>query len=150
MLRLGRFTALTAAIGVTLLTSGAVLADPPDPQQVADHAITRMDNIATRSSEAVTQRAAAAATAIDELQAQGEQQQAERLARHALNHVRARSAHAVQEMNETQRRAVRLLQHLEAPAELIEAVQAAAEAGRQTVRAARDAAMETITTALED
>ncbi len=146
MLRM-RLTRLSLALVGVSMTLAAAHAQP-DPNDVAERCIQRMRAIAQHCGRAMNALAEHAANRIDELQDDGNDAAAERVARRAIHRINAMAEGCLREIHRTAAVCVRVLRRLDAPDVLIDAVRTAAERAGRHVRMARRHAVGVVLEAL--
>ena len=144
---LGTLLVFALLLGTTALSANAQddrpERTPPDPQTVADRAIERVEGLADRCDQRVNDLADKTVEKLPDL----EPEKARLLVRHnkgAINRIAGRCVGAVRKTN---RAAMVLLRHLDAP-ELAQAVHAASKDAIADIRASREAAIKKIDDAL--
>ena len=132
------------------LAATAAVAQTPDPNDVADRCIQRMRAIARHCGRAMNVVAEHATSRIDELQADGHDEAARRVARHTIGRIRAMAMACTRELHREAVACVRLLRHLGASDELIASVQEAARRATRHVRGAERHAIGVVLEALNN
>lgn len=142
-------TLATAVFAFLALAAPALAQGTPDPEEVARRGIAAIDARSERASQALTRGAAAIVARIDELQAAGDQEAAQRLARVSIDRLNQRAGGAVEDVRRMARRTVAILNRLDASDELKQSVRDAAEAGATSVNESRQAAVASIREAVQ-
>ena len=121
----------------------------PSPEELARRCIHHVRTLAQRCADANAQVAHECVQRIEHLLAHGEEEQAQRLARHCINNINRQSQQCVQTIHQHCRQCVQTLLELGEP-ELAHRVRLACDAAIQLVRQSQHDAVSAIRAALGD
>lgn len=138
-----------SAIVLSLLAAPAALAQP-DPETIARECIERIGEITANCSRALLALGHEGARRVNDLQSQGEDEAARRAAHAAIEAINTHAARCTHRIRGLALNCVRVLERLDAPERLIEAVRQAAREGVGAVQRAREHAVGLVRAALND